>query len=98
MVRTRPRVALGTDRCAAESIAAPNHGYGSRKAATHIKREEFSRVFDLTRAALLCELLIRFENLTNAGRAYRVTVADQAAARVHRNLERRFGFFRSYLW
>src|SRR5207248_6218584 len=79
------------------SIAAPNHRDRSRKAAAHVKREEFSRVLDLACAGLSCELLIRFEHLADARRADRVTVADEAAARVYRNVEWHFGFFLTHL-
>src|SRR6516164_4685828 len=81
----------------AGSIATPNHSHRSRKAAAHVKREESPDVLNLARAGLCRELLIRFEHLANAGRAYGVTVADEAASSVHRNFEWRFGFFGTYL-
>ena len=76
------------------SVPSPNHGDRSREAAAHVECEEFFRVLDLPRAGLVRELLIRLENLPNAGRPHGVTVGDQAAARVYRDLERPFEFFR----
>src|SRR6266478_5007531 len=89
--------AIGRRAVSARLVAAPDHRHGSRKAAAHVKREEFSGVFDLARAGLSGELLIGFVNLANTGRAYGVTVADEAASSVHRNFEWRLGFFRTYL-
>src|SRR5438552_2561808 len=77
----------------AGSAAAPNHGHRSRQAAAHVEREESFHVFDLSRAGLFCELLIRFENLANTSRTYRMAVPNQAATCVHWNLEWRYGFF-----
>ena len=57
-------------------IAAPNHGHRSRQAAAHIECEELFHVLDLSRVCLPRELLIRFENLTNTSRAYRMAVAN----------------------
>src|SRR5947209_3027164 len=82
----------------AESAATPNHGHRSRQAAAHVEREEFFHVLDLASAGLLAELLIGFEDLANAGRAHGMTVANQTAASVHRNLEWRLRFFRAHLW
>src|ERR1700757_3883783 len=78
--------------------ATPNHGDRSRQAAAHVESEKSFHVLDLTSAGLPAELLIRFEHLANTGRAYRVTVADQAAPGIDRNFESRFGFFRAHLW
>src|SRR5437762_4438670 len=82
-----------TQTVIARSIAAPNHGHRSRKAAAHVKREEFSHVFDLACTRLPRELLIFFNDLANSGRADGMTIADQTAACVHRNLECRSGSF-----
>ena len=78
-------------------IASPNHGHGSREAAAHVECEESFRILDLPRAGLFRELLVCLENLANTSRTHRVTVGDQAAPRVHRNLERPFEFFRAHL-
>src|SRR5882724_7834043 len=78
-------------------IPAPNHGHRSRKAAAHVEREEFSHVLNLACAGLSGELLICFVNLANPSRAYRVTVANESAPRVHRNFEWRPGFLGTYL-
>src|ERR1700756_3192734 len=93
-----PRVALRASSAyakqtvTARSVAAPHHGHRSRKTAAHVEREESSHILNLARAGLSGKLLIGFVNLANPCRAYRVTVADQAATRVHRNFEWRFGF------
>src|SRR5206468_2639580 len=78
-------------------LAAPDHSHRSRKAAAHVKREEFSHVLNLACAGLSGDLLIRFVNLANASCSYRMTVADEAASGVHRNFEWRLGFFGTYL-
>src|ERR1051326_2539635 len=78
-------------------LASPNHGHRSRETAAHVERKEFFHVLDLARTGLLFELLICFKHLPNAGRSYRMAVADQATACVHRNFERRPGFFRPHL-
>ena len=78
-------------------LASPNHGDGSREAAAHVEREEFFGVFDLASTGLFRKLLIGLEDLAHAGRSDRMTVGDQAAARVHWNLERPIEFFRPHL-
>ena len=57
-------------------FASPNHGDGSREAATHVEREESFCVLDLASTGSFRELLIRFENLANTCRPDRVTVSD----------------------
>src|SRR5262249_16282107 len=91
-----------TSHCAvfvdvARLIPAPDHGYRSRQAAAHVECEEFFHALDLASACLFCELQGGFENLPNTGRAYRMTVANEAATRIYRNLKRRFGFFWTHL-
>src|SRR5215475_274519 len=81
----------------AGSIASPDHRHGSRETAAHIEREKSFRALDLLRASLFRELLICFKNLANAGRSDRVTIGNQAPARVHWNLKRRFEFFRAHV-
>src|SRR5262245_22862074 len=84
-------------RRARRSIASPDHRHGSREAAAHVEREKSFRALDLLRASLFGELLIRFKNLSNTSRSDGVTIRNQAAARVHRNLKRPFEFFRANL-
>src|SRR5436190_966220 len=99
----RPRVARGRAKRSVphyiveRSTAAPDHGDRSRQAAAHVEREKSLCFLDLTRASLFGQLLIGFKHLTNSGRPDRMTVADQAAACVHRNLDWRFGFLRTHL-
>src|SRR5438270_597521 len=54
-------------------------------------------ILGLPRAGLFRKLLVCLENLATTSRTHRVTVGDQAAPRVHRNLERPFEFFRAHL-
>src|SRR3954453_24142822 len=67
-------------------VAAPNHRYGSREASAHVEGQEFFRALNLPRAGLFGLVLISLIDLTNARRADRMTIADQAAAGVDRDL------------
>src|ERR687891_430485 len=79
-------------------LPSPNHGYGSREAAAHVEGEESFPVFDLARASLFGELLIRLEYLAHTGRSNWMTIGNQSTTCVNRNFKRKFaGFFTAHL-
>jgi hypothetical protein len=57
-------------------IAAPNHRDRRSQAAAHVERQITFRIWNLTRAGLLGQMLIRFENLSHSGRANRMSIAN----------------------
>src|SRR5207245_11535466 len=67
-------------------IPSPNHGDGSCQASAHVKGKETLHPFNLPRAGLPSQLLVSIEYLTHAGRSNRMTVTNQSATSVNRNL------------
>src|SRR2546423_11657208 len=87
---TRSAAITRTPRNCQKLIPSPNHGDASRETAADVEGQIFFRACDLTSAALFRQLLERFVDLPDTRRANRMTVANQAAANIHRNFPANF--------